>query len=206
MPEKDEISTTHARAERHKGDKAARKLESQRQTGGAEKALSSRDRKHDLAKTRNVNKQQREDEEATTRNTQQAEWQQYHRAKEQAAQHDKNTNRRKAKETRARVNSKGQCKKTQTTFTSCRVCTGSREHNAGRSSRCDCNTYRQYQYNVNCQWDSLFLRIKQKARTTYAPALARTGRLTSGLGHATQGQIGDFDTANARHRRPGIRP
>ena len=85
MTEKDEVSTTHIRAARHKGDKAARKLESQRQTGGAEKALSSRDRKHDLAKTRNVNKQLREDEEASTRITQRAEWQQHHREREQAA-------------------------------------------------------------------------------------------------------------------------
>ena len=59
MPEMDEVSTTHARAERHRGDKAARKLESQRRA--AEKAS----REHDLAKTRNVNKQQREDEEYT---------------------------------------------------------------------------------------------------------------------------------------------
>ena len=59
LPEKDEVSTTHARAERHRGDKAARKLESQRRA--AEKAS----REHDLAKTRNVNKQQREDEEYT---------------------------------------------------------------------------------------------------------------------------------------------
>ena len=59
MPETDEVSTTHARAERHRGDKAARKLESQRRA--AEKAS----REHDLAKTRNVNKQQREDEEYT---------------------------------------------------------------------------------------------------------------------------------------------
>ena len=42
------------------------KLESQRQNRAAEKA--SRD-EHDLAKARNVNKQQREDEEASTRNT-----------------------------------------------------------------------------------------------------------------------------------------
>ena len=78
MPERDEVSTTHARAERYEGDKAARKLESQRQTRAAEKAS----KKHDLAKTRNVNKQQREDEEASTRNTQRAEWQQTHRARE----------------------------------------------------------------------------------------------------------------------------
>ena len=51
--------------------------------------------------------------DSASRNAQRAERQQQHRAREQAAQHDKNTNRRKAKETRARVNSKGQCKKTQ---------------------------------------------------------------------------------------------
>ena len=56
-PEEDEVSTTQEIANRHKPDKAARDLE-WRQSRGAEKAANE----HDLAKSRNVNKQQREDE------------------------------------------------------------------------------------------------------------------------------------------------
>merc|ERR1712070_692584 len=95
MPEEDDDSTTHARAERHKEHKAARKLECQRQRRATKKASRERDL---LAKSRNVEMQQRETKEATARNTQQAGWQQHHRAREQAAQHHENTNQHKAEE------------------------------------------------------------------------------------------------------------
>ena len=75
-------------------------------------------------------KKQRNDSES--RNAQRAERQQQHRAREQAAQHDKNTNLREAEKTQQQVEReltrKDSARRRKKTFTSRRVSTSGTEH------------------------------------------------------------------------------
>ena len=87
-PEMNEASTTQDIAERQKRCKAGKDVESRRQSRAAKKAANE----HEIEMSRIDDKQQCSRKKAMTRNAQQAQRQQLHRAREQAAQHDKDTN------------------------------------------------------------------------------------------------------------------
>ena len=98
-PVMDEASTTQDIAERQKRCKASRDVESRRQSRAATKAANE----HEIEMSRIDDKQQCSRKEAMTRNAQQAQWQQQHRAREQAAQHEKDTNLVEAERTQIDV-------------------------------------------------------------------------------------------------------